>query len=148
MTSRRIVLLCLLALMSVAAAAADIQVKMLTNGPNGQMLVFDPDFVKAKVGDTVTFLPMQKAGHTSISLLVPPGATPWQAKPDTEIKVKIEKQGVYLVMCNVHKSLGMVAVIEAGKPVNLAEAKKKAAEFSATMLQKKDLFDKLLAQVK
>jgi len=146
--ARRIVLLCLLAVMSAAVAAKDIQVRMLTNGPNGQMLVFDPDFIKVNVGDTVTFLPMQKAGHTSISLLVPEGAKPWKAAPDTQIGVKIEKQGVYLVQCDVHKSLGMVAVIQAGKPVNLAEAKKAAADFSGKMLQNKDRFDKLLAQVK
>jgi len=146
--ARRIVLLCLLAVMSAAVAAKDIQVRMLTNGPNGQMLVFDPDFIKVNVGDTVTFLPMQKAGHTSISLLVPEGAKPWKAAPDTQISVKIEKQGVYLVQCDVHKSLGMVAVIQAGKPVNLAEAKKAAADFSGKMLQNKDRFDKLLAQVK
>jgi pseudoazurin len=146
--AQRIVLLCFLAVMSAAVAAKDIQVKMMTNGPNGQMLVFDPDFIKANVGDTVTFLPMQKAGHTSISMLVPEGAKPWRATPDTQISVKIEKQGVYLVQCDVHKSLGMVAVIQAGKPVNLAEAKKAAADFAGKQLQNKDRFDRLLAQVK
>ena len=148
MMIKRLLLLCLLATITAAAAAKDIQVKMLTNGPNGQMLVFDPDFIKANVGDTVTFLPLQKAGHTSISLLVPEGAKTWKANPDTQITVTIEKQGVYLVQCDVHKTLGMVAVIQAGKPVNLAEAKKAAADFSAKMLQNKDRFDKLLAQVK
>lgn len=148
MRLRRIALLWLLATMSVAAAPKDIQVKMLTNGPNHQMLVFDPDFIKANVGDSVTFLPMEKAGHTSISLLVPEGAKPWKATPDTQITVKIEKQGVYLVQCDVHKSLGMVAVIQAGKPVNLAEAKKAATEFAGKQLSNKDRFDKLLAQVK
>lgn len=148
MMIQRLLLLCLLATITAAAAAKDVQVKMLTNGPNGQMLVFDPDFIKANVGDTVTFLPLQKAGHTSISLLVPEGAKTWKANPDTQITVKIEKPGVYLVQCDVHKTLGMVAVIQAGKPVNLAEAKKVAADFSAKMLQNKDRFDKLLAQVK
>jgi pseudoazurin len=148
MTIQRLLLFCLLATITAAVAAKDVQVKMLTNGPNGQMLVFDPDFIKANVGDTVTFLPLQKAGHTSISLLVPEGAKTWKAIPDTQITVKIEKQGVYLVQCDVHKTLGMVAVIQAGKPVNLAEAKKAAADFSAKMLQNKDRFDKLLAQVK
>jgi pseudoazurin len=146
--AQKIVLLCLLAVMSAAVAAKDIQVKMLTNGPNGQMLVFEPDFIKAKVGDTVTFIPLQKAGHTSISLLVPSGATPWKAAPDTQISVKLEKEGIYLVQCDVHKSLGMVAVIQAGKPVNLAEARKSATEFAGKQLQNKDRFDKLLAQVK
>ncbi|HYA76449.1 MAG TPA: plastocyanin/azurin family copper-binding protein [Burkholderiaceae bacterium] len=137
----------LMGLVSVAAAK-EIKVKMLTNGPNGTMLVFDPMFVKANVGDTVTFEPLQKAGHTSISLLVPEGAKPWKAAADTEISVKIEKPGVYLVECDLHKNMGMVAVLQAGKPVNLAEAKKKAAEESAKMLANKDRYDKLLAMVK
>jgi len=133
---------------SVVVTAAEVTVKMLTNGPNGTMLVFDPMFVKVNVGDTVTFLPLQKAGHTSISALVPEGAKPWKAAPDTEVNVKIDKPGVYLVECDLHKAMGMVAVVQAGKPVNLADAKKKAAEESAKMLSNKDRFDKLLAMVK
>jgi pseudoazurin len=134
--------------LSSAAAGADVTIKMLTNGPGGEMLVFDPMFAKVKVGDTVVFEPLQKAGHTSISALVPEGATPWKAAQDSQIKVKIEKPGVYLVECDLHKNMGMVAVLQAGKPVNLAEAKKKAAEESAKMLKNKDRFDKLLAMVK
>jgi len=148
MTIRKIVLLGVLLGLVGVATAKDYKVKMLTNGPNGTMLVFDPMFLKVNVGDTVTFEPLQKAGHTSISLLVPEGAKPWKAAADTEISVKIEKPGVYLVECDLHKNMGMVAVLQAGKPVNLAEAKKKAAEEEAKMLANKDRFDKLLAEVK
>ena len=148
MNTKNIALLWLLAALPLGAAAAEVHVKMMTKGSDGQALVFEPIFVKVKVGDTVVYTPTQKAGHTSISLLVPNGAKPWKAKPDTEIRVKIKKQGVYLVECDVHKTLGMVGVIEAGKPVNLEEAKKKAAEESATMLVGKDRFAKALAMVK
>jgi len=148
MTIRKIVLLGVLLGLVGVATAKDYKVKMLTNGPNGTMLVFDPMFLKVNVGDTVTFEPLQKAGHTSISLLVPEGAKPWKAAADTEISVKIEKPGVYLVECDLHKNMGMVAVLQAGKPVNLVEAKKKATEEEAKMLSNKDRFDKLLAEVK
>jgi pseudoazurin len=148
MTMKKIGLICVLMGLSSVAAAKDFNIKMMTNGPNGTMLVFDPMFLKVNVGDTVTFEPLQKAGHTSISLLVPDGATPWKAMPDTQIKVKIDKPGVYLVECDLHKAMGMVAVLQAGKPVNLAEAKKKATEEEAKMLSNKDRFDKLLAMVK
>jgi pseudoazurin len=141
-------LLALLACIAAGADARDYQVKMLTNGPGGEMLVFDPMFLKVAVGDEVTFQPLQKAGHTSISVLVPEGATPWKAAADTQITVKLDKPGVYLVECDLHKTMGMVAVVQAGKPVNLAEAKKKAAEESSHMLKSKDRFEKLLAQVK
>jgi pseudoazurin len=139
--------LCMLVL-PLAASAADIHVKMLTKGSDGQALVFEPSYVKVKVGDTVVYTPAEKAGHTSISLLVPPGAKTWKAKPDTEIRVKIEKQGIYLVECDVHKTLGMVSVVQAGKAVNLEEAKKVAAEESAKMAVGKDRYAKALAQVK
>jgi len=148
MTMLRGGLVCFLLGLSTAATAADVTVKMLTNGPDKTMLVFDPMFVKVKVGDSVTFEPLQKAGHTSVSLLAPEGAKPWKAAADTEIKVKIDKEGVYLVECDLHKAMGMVAVVQAGKPVNLAEAKKKATEEEAKMLSNKDRFDKLLAMVK
>lgn len=79
---------------------------------------------------------------------MPEGAKSWKAQPDSEITVKLEKQGVYLVECNMHKTMGMVAVIQAGKPINLAAAKKMAEEKSAKMMVGKDRFSKALAQVK
>lgn len=139
---------CLLLGLPSGVLAAGLTIKMLTDGPNGTKLVFDPMFLKVKVGDTVTFEPMDKAGHTSISVFVPAGATPWKAAPNAQIKVKIDKPGVYLVECDLHKSMGMVAVLQAGKPTNLDDAKKKAKEEESHMLANKDRFDKLLAMVK
>jgi len=132
----------------VLAGSHELTVKMLTNGPNGLQYVFDPMFIKANVGDTISFEPVDKNGHTSISVLVPPGATPWKAAPNADIKVKLAKPGVYLVECDVHKVMGMVAVVQVGKAVNLADAKTKAAEESAHMATNKDRFEKLLAMVK
>lgn len=133
---------------SVSASPSVIEVKMMTQAPDGKALVFDPMFVKANVGDTIKFEPMQKAGHTSVSLFVPNGITPWHGKPDTEMVVKLDKEGVYLVECDVHKMMGMVAVVQVGNPTNLEEAKKVAAKESAKMMMNKDRFSKLLDQVK
>lgn len=148
MNTKNIAVVLLLGMLPLAVVAADVHVKMLTKGSDGQALVFEPLFVKVKVGDTVIYTPVEKAGHTSVSLLVPAGAKPWKAVADTEIKVKIEKQGIYLVECDVHKTLGMVSVIQAGKAVNLEEATKKAAEESAKMAVGKDRYAKALALVK
>jgi pseudoazurin len=148
MNTKDLAVALLMTALPLAATAADVHVKMLTKGSDGQALVFEPMYVKVKVGDTVVYTPSEKAGHTSVSLLVPAGATMWKAKPDTEIRVKIVKQGIYLVECDVHKTLGMVGVIQAGKAVNLEEAKKKAAEESAKMAVGKDRYEKALAMVK
>lgn len=134
--------------LSLGSVAANIEVKMMTAAPDKQSLTFYPIYTKAKVGDTVTFVPQQKAGHTSISLLVPPGAAPWQGKADTPMSVKMTKEGIYLVVCQVHRTMGMVAVVQVGKPVNLEEAKKAAAAESAKMAINKDRFEKALDQVK
>ncbi|MDZ7855865.1 pseudoazurin [Sphaerotilus sp.] len=130
-----------------AATAAEHIVKMLNNGKDGAM-TFEPTFVKAAVGDTVVFTPTDKAAHNSASLLLPAGAKPWKGAADTEVKVKLEKEGVYLYACEPHKVMGMVGVIQAGKPVNLADAKAAAAKEQASFVVGKDRFDKALAQVK
>ncbi len=138
-----------LGLVSLSAVAAHtVDIKMLTQGSDKQALVFEPMYTKINVGDSVTFEPMQKAGHTSISVFEPEGAQPWRAQPDTPITVKLTKEGVYLVECDAHKTMGMVAVVQVGRPLNLEEAKKKAAEESAKMVVGKDRFAKALSMVK
>ena len=135
------------ALASPAAMAADHVVKMLNNGKDGAM-VFEPAFVKAAVGDTIVFTPTDKAAHNSASLLLPAGVKPWKGAPDTELKVKMEKEGVYLYACEPHKVMGMVGVVQVGKPVNLAEAKAAATKEQAGFAMGKDRFDKALALVR
>ena len=135
------------ALVAQSALAADHTVKMLNTGKDGSM-VFEPAFVKVAVGDTVIFTPSEKGAHYSMSLLTPAGAKPWKGLPDVEHKVKIEKEGVYLYVCEPHKVMGMVGVIQAGKPTNLAAAKALAATESKAFALGKDRFDKALALVK
>lgn len=130
-----------------AAMAAEHVVKMLNSGKDGAM-VFEPAFVKAAVGDTIVFTPTDKAAHNSASLLLPAGAKPWKGAADTETKVKLEKEGVYLYACEPHKMMGMVGAIQVGKPVNLAEAKAAAAKEQAAFAMGKDRFDRALALVK
>jgi pseudoazurin len=129
------------------ALAADHVVKMLNAGKDGSM-VFEPAFVKAAVGDTVVFTPTEKAAHNSASVLLPAGAKPWRGAADTELKVKLDKEGVYLYACEPHKMMGMVGAIQVGKPSNLADAKAAAAKEQAAFVMGKDRYDKALAQVR
>lgn len=130
-----------------SAFAADIIVKQLNNGKDGAM-VFEPAFVKAAVGDTIIFQPTEKGAHQSMSMLVPVGAKAWNGPMDTEFKVKVEKEGVYLYSCLPHKAMGMVGVIQVGKPVNLKEAKELAKKEQAGFAMNKTRFDTALANVK
>jgi pseudoazurin len=137
---------CLL-LGSATVAAADHVVAMLNSGRDGPM-VFEPSFVRVAVGDTVIFKPVQPGGHNAMSLLVPDGAQSFNGGIDQETRVKIEREGVYLYACQPHKPMGMVGVIQAGKPVNLAAARAAATKEQAGFALGKDRFDKALAQVK
>lgn len=141
-------LACGLMAQPATAYAKEFTVKMVTRAPDGKMLVFDPMFLKANVGDTVVFQPMDMAGHTSVSILVPGGVAPWSGQPNKKVTVKLTKEGVYLVKCLLHGNVGMVGVVQAGKPVNLAQAKAAAAKEESTMILHKDRFEKLLAMVK
>lgn len=113
-----------LALMLTGAAqAADHQVKMLNKGEKGSM-VFEPDFVLAAPGDTVTFVPTDKSHNAeSIKGMIPEGAEPFKGKTNEQVVVTLGADGVYGVKCLPHYGMGMVALIVVGKPVNLETAK-------------------------
>ncbi|MER9331801.1 pseudoazurin [Mesorhizobium sp. M0488] len=125
-----------------AAQAADHQVQMLNKGEKGVM-VFQPDFVQAAPGDTVTFVPTDK-GHDAetINGMIPDGAKTFKGKPGEQITVTFDKEGIYGVKCAPHYGMGMVALIVVGKPVNL----EKAAAVKQSGKAKK-VFETLLAEV-
>ena len=106
-----------------SAGAAEIEVKMLNKGEKGTM-VFQPDFVQATPGDTVTFVPTDK-GHDAESIkgMIPDGAEPFKGKMNEQITVTLDEEGVYGVKCTPHYGMGMVALVVVGKPVNLDQAK-------------------------
>lgn len=106
-----------------AAGAADHQVQMLNKGEKGAM-VFQPDYIVAAPGDTVTFVPTDKSHDAeSIKGMIPEGAEPFKGKVNQEITYTVEKEGVYGVKCSPHYGMGMVALIVVGEPTNLEEAK-------------------------
>ncbi len=125
-----------------AVMAADHQVQMLNKGDKGAM-VFQPDFIVAAPGDTVTFVPTDK-GHDAASIdgMIPDGAEPFKGKISKEITVTVDKEGVYGVKCVPHYGLGMVALIVVGNPTNLEQAKTVKQPGKA-----KAAFADLLAQV-
>ncbi|RWB26219.1 pseudoazurin [Mesorhizobium sp.] len=110
-------------LLAGAAQAADHQIQLLNKGEKGAM-VFQPDFVLAAPGDTVTFVPTDKSHNAEgIKGMIPDSATPFKGKMNEPITITLDKEGVYGVKCTPHYGMGMVALIVAGKPVNLEQAK-------------------------
>jgi pseudoazurin len=97
------------------ASADEIEVKLLNSNGKGKFMLFEPEFIKAKVGDTVKFIPTTK-GHNAemIPDLWPEGAGEFVGEMNTEAVIKIEKPGIYGIKCKPHYPMGMIAFIVAG----------------------------------
>lgn len=129
-----------------AAVAAEHQVNMVDNGPDG-IMVFDPSFLKIGKGDTVRFNIKDK-GHNIMSRVVPDGAKPWKGTVNQNMTVTLDQEGVYIIECDLHTPLGMVGVIQVGNPVNLDAAKKTAAGMAQGMAMNAERLEQYLAKVK
>jgi pseudoazurin len=98
--------------------AEEFQVKELNRCPTG-FFVFDPELVRIKPGDTVTFIASDK-GHDvhSVSGMIPDGAQPIDGKTNQDTKVTFNQPGVYAITCKVHTLMGMMCVVVVGDPAN------------------------------
>ena len=105
-------------LMAPAAFAENFDVMMLNKGTDGAM-VFEPAFVQAAVGDTVTFISTDK-GHNAegIDGMLPEGVEEFKSKMGEDYVLTLTAEGLYGVKCTPHYQMGMVALIQAGAPVN------------------------------
>ncbi|HEV7435459.1 MAG TPA: pseudoazurin [Pseudorhizobium sp.] len=115
-----------LAAFAFPALAAEIEVKMLNKGSDGQAMVFEPAAIKAAPGDTIKFIPTDK-GHDAASVkgMIPEGAEEFKGKMNQEIVITVDKEGAYVVKCTPHVGMGMVAliVVGEGEPANLEAVK-------------------------
>ena len=95
---------------------------MLNNNGKGKFMLFEPDVVKAAVGDTVKFVPTDK-GHNAVTMpeIWPEGAGEIQGELNQEIVLTLDKAGVYGIKCLPHYPMGMIALIVAGEPANAAQ---------------------------
>lgn len=111
--------------LATPALAKDVTVHMRTSSPAG-LMVFEPSFVKADVGDVVHFVPSDP-GHNAetIPTMLPAGVAPSNGQMGKEFVLTLSKAGVYGIKCKPHYAMGMVALIQAGNgpSANLAAAK-------------------------
>lgn len=95
--------------------AKNIQVQMKNRGSEG-MMVFEPSFVKAEVGDVITFVPTDSSHNAqTIPGLAPKDVPPFKGAMNKPVTLAVTKQGLYGIKCLPHLSMGMVALIQVGK---------------------------------
>ena len=111
----------LLIIMSMLFVAEEHEIKMLNFSESGPM-VFEPGFLRIEPGDTVIFKPVDLAHNTeTISTMIPDGGQEWLGNINEDVRVTLTTEGVYVYQCTPHLILGMVGVIQVGKPSNLNE---------------------------
>jgi pseudoazurin len=104
-----------LSLLALPALAAEIEIKMMNKGTDGQAMVFEPAAVKAAPGDTIKFVAVDK-GHDAASIpgLVPDGVAAIKGKMSQDLTVTVDQPGAYVFKCTPHFGMGMVALVVVG----------------------------------
>ncbi len=108
---------------NLSMAGETVEIKMLNKGADRYM-VFEPEVVRIKPGDTIKFIAADK-GHNAVTIkeLIPTGAEPFRGKINEELAITLSTPGVYGFRCDPHYTLGMVGVVVVGEPANLDAAK-------------------------
>ena len=88
---------------------------MLNRGETGSM-VYEPDFLALKPGDTVRFIATHPSHNAaSIPEIWPEAAPPVKGQINEEIEVTFDAPGFYGIKCSPHYTMGMVMLIQVGE---------------------------------
>jgi len=133
---------------STFVLSANIDIRMVNAGVDGQVMVFDPPFVKISKGDSVTFLPTDMLHNSeSIPSLSPANGTSWKGEMNEKITVTFDQEGVYIYQCTPHIALGMIGVIQVGAGANLADIKKSLSNLESKIFVNKERVGQYLSMV-
>ena len=97
------------------AMATEHVIKMLNKGTDGTAMVFEPLFLRAEIGDTIKFVPIDK-GHQvqTIAKFWPSDVPEAKSNVNEEYVMTLTKEGAYGFKCAPHYSMGMIAVVVVG----------------------------------
>lgn len=118
------------------------EVQMLNRDPEtGDSMVFEPDVVRAEVGDTIRFVSTDR-GHNSTANedMLPEGVEPWKGRINEDIEVVVEADGAYGYFCTPHQSVGMVGLILVGDVSTNYEAVKEVNQRGRAKQRWEDIF--------
>ena len=127
---------------------ANHSVKMLNQGSSGVM-VFEPAYLKIKIGDSVTF-ESTDAAHNSASIpgMIPSSASSWNGGLSQDLTVMFDVAGIYGYQCTPHSMMAMVGVIQVGDDKsNLDSAKAVAQQFKSSFVMNQTRLDDLLSKI-
>ena len=143
--NKLILCLCLLASF---ISAENFDIKMVNADASGQVMVFDPPFIKANIGDTVTFLPTDMLHNSqSVPGLIPSSASSWNGAMNEKITIELNTEGVYVYQCTPHIALGMIGVIQVGEATNIDNIKNSSSALESMIVMNKERVQEYISQV-
>jgi pseudoazurin len=86
----------------------------------GAGIKFAPEYIKAKVGDTLAFRNMATHFVEPVEGLWPDGAAKMHSEMGADFDYAVGKEGVYVFKCPPHWGARMGAVLVVGNPPDLA----------------------------
>ena len=138
----------IIALLTSFAVAENFEVKMVNADASGQVMVFDPPFIRANIGDTVTFLPTDMLHNSqSVPGLIPSSASSWNGGMNEKITIELNAEGVYVYQCTPHIALGMIGVIQVGSPTNIRDVKESISSLESMIVMNKERVQQYLSKV-
>tara|TARA_B100000700_G_scaffold70351_1_gene77935 strand:- start:457 stop:903 length:447 start_codon:yes stop_codon:yes gene_type:complete len=126
---------------------AEYIISAVTTDTNGEMMVFNPGYLKVEVGDTVIFKPSD-ASHNAESFVSPSAESSFVTAMGETAKVTFMEEGVYLFKCTPHLVLGMVGVIQVGNAVNKDEAVDQWKSMESMVSMNQNRMANFLGQIK
>ena len=142
----KLILLVSISSVSMSSFCAKHVVEALTTGTNGDIMVFEPGFLKVEVGDTVVFKPSD-ASHNAESLFTPSSDASFVTELGKVSSIQMFQEGIYLYKCTPHFTLGMVGVIQVGSAGNKDQALAAWDSIAAMMAMNKGRVENYLAQI-
>ena len=121
---------------------------MVNTDASGQVMIFDPPFIKANVGDTVTFLPTDMLHNSqSVEGLIPSSAGSWNGAMNEKITIELNTEGIYVYQCTPHIALGMIGVIQVGEATNIDNIKNSVPALESMIVMNKERVQEYISQV-
>ena len=105
----------ILAFASAPAFAAEHVIVMKTKAAGGKLNAFEPDYVRANVGDTIR-IEVGDMGHNAESMtgVWPAGVPAFKGQTNKPVTFTVTENGVYGIKCLPHHGAGMVALVAVG----------------------------------
>ncbi len=104
-----------LALAVTPALAVEHVIVMKTKAAGGKLNAFEPDFVRANVGDTIRIEVGDMGHNAEVMTGVWPAAVPtFKGQINKPVTFTVTENGLYGIKCLPHHGAGMIALVAVG----------------------------------